>query len=122
MLGVSVWAGVIGVIPSCMDSRQSDYEHSACKLVIQHIAVAMREMFSVLSWSVNSASTGGLTDRPPRTADVSLLGLYLGRHRTFLMYAAHVGNEEALHHRTAHACQTILNYSVAKSPRENYTD
>jgi hypothetical protein len=37
------------------------------------------------------------------------LDFYLWRHLKTLVYAAPVDNEEALHHRTVGACQTIRN-------------
>jgi hypothetical protein len=42
--------------------------------------------------------------------DLNPLDIYLWGHLKTLVYAAPVDNEEALHHRTVDACQTIRNY------------
>jgi hypothetical protein len=47
---------------------------------------------------------------PPRSPDLSPMNMYLWGHLKALVYAAPVDNEDALHHRTVDACQTIRNY------------
>jgi hypothetical protein len=53
---------------------------------------------------------GGRTAWPPRLPDLNPLDIYLWGHLKTLVHAAPVDNEEALHHRTVEACQTIRNY------------
>jgi hypothetical protein len=53
---------------------------------------------------------GGTTVWPPRSPDFNPLNFYLWGHLQALVYGAPVDNEEAFHHRTVDACQTIRNY------------
>jgi hypothetical protein len=53
---------------------------------------------------------GGRTAWPPRSLDLNPLDFYLWGHLNNLVYATPVNNEEALHHRTVKACQTIRKY------------
>jgi hypothetical protein len=46
---------------------------------------------------------------PSRSPDLNTLYFYLSSHLKTLVYAAPVDNEEALHHGTVDACQTIRN-------------
>jgi hypothetical protein len=48
---------------------------------------------------------------PRSTPDSNPLGFYLWEHLETFVYAAPVDSEEALHHRTVDACQTICNCS-----------
>jgi hypothetical protein len=52
---------------------------------------------------------GGPTACPPRSPDFSPLDFYPWEHLKPLVYAAPVDNEEALHHLSVDACQTIRN-------------
>jgi hypothetical protein len=54
--------------------------------------------------------SGGPTAWPPCSPDLNPLEFYLSRHLKTLAYAAPVDNEEAPHHRTVDACQTIRSY------------
>jgi hypothetical protein len=45
----------------------------------------------------------------PLSPHLNPLDFYLWEHLKTLVYAAPVDNEEALHHRTVDACQTIRN-------------
>jgi hypothetical protein len=53
---------------------------------------------------------GGPTAGPPRSPDLNPLDFCLWVHLKPLVYAVPVDNEEALHHRTVDAPQTIHNY------------
>jgi hypothetical protein len=54
--------------------------------------------------------SGGPTAWSPRSPDLNPPDIYPWGHLKTLVYAAPVYNEEALHHRTVDACQTIRNY------------
>jgi hypothetical protein len=65
---------------------------------------------------------GRPTTWPPRSPDLHRQDLYLWGTLKSLVYAAPVDNEEPLHHRTVHACQTILNNpSVLEQLRHSMT-
>jgi hypothetical protein len=53
---------------------------------------------------------GGPTAWPPPSPDLNPLDIYLWGRLKSLVYAAHVDNEETLHHGIVSACQTIRNY------------
>jgi hypothetical protein len=58
-----------------------------------------------VSWICRGRPTAG----PPRSPDWNPLNFYLCGHLETVVYAAPVDNEEAFHHRTVDACQTIRN-------------
>jgi hypothetical protein len=52
----------------------------------------------------------GPTAWPPCLPDLNPLDIYLWGHLKTLMYAAHIDNEEALHHHIVDTCRTIHSY------------
>jgi hypothetical protein len=82
---------------------QSEHECGTRKMVLRH-SVRCSQYHD--RW----IGRGGPTAWPPRSPDLNPLDSYLWGYINTLVYAAPVDNEEALHHRTVDACQTIRNY------------
>jgi hypothetical protein len=85
-------------------------EYWKCMMVLRHILAVMCEMFFSSICHDRQIDTGGPTAWSPTWPVLNPLDCYLCGHLKSLVYAAPVDNEEALHHRTADACQTIRNY------------
>jgi hypothetical protein len=74
-----------------------------------HFSRAVRDVLSN-TYHDRWIGWGGPTACHLRSPDLNLLDFYLWGHIKTLVHAAPVDNEEALHHRTVDACQTIRNY------------
>jgi hypothetical protein len=73
-----------------------------------HFSLAVRDVLNNTSHD-QRIDRGGPTAWPPRSPDLNPLDFYPWRHLNTFLYAAPVDKEEALHHRTVDACQTIRN-------------
>jgi hypothetical protein len=74
-----------------------------------HFSLAVRDVLNN-TYHDRWIGRGGPTAWPPRSPDLNPLDFYLWGHLKALVYAAPLDNEEALHHRSVHACQTIRIY------------
>jgi hypothetical protein len=75
-----------------------------------HFSRAVRDVLNNTYYD-RRIGRGGPTAWPPRSPDLNPLDCYLWGHLNTLVYVTPLGKREALHHRTAKACQTIRNYS-----------
>jgi hypothetical protein len=72
----------------------------------RHILAVLCEV----SYHDRGIGSGGPTAWPPRSLDLTPLDFYVWGHLNIILCAVPVDNEEALHHRTVDAYQTIRNY------------
>jgi hypothetical protein len=71
-----------------------------------HFSLALRDFLSNTYYD-RLIGRGEPTAWPPRSPDLNPLGFYLWGHLETFVHAAPVDNEEAPHHRTVDACQTM---------------
>jgi hypothetical protein len=81
---------------------QSEHECRTSMMVLRHILAVLCEMF-YNTYHDQWIGTGGRIAWPPSSPDLNLLNFYLWEHLKALVYAAHVGNKEALQRRIVDA-------------------